>query len=1025
MMVREFIKEHGEIDDQTTTELTELAKDYLAGKELLPENASETASAFVQATEYMRSAKLREYLRQVSEMPMTEELGTTMVTDRGPEPVTMARLGIDPEGLTGDTQVDEKTASMLVLTDIYNQMSLRATMDKEYYRVFMSQKAMLGYLLEQRGDMTIGQLQNWLFGPRTTDSDGKSVRRGGVINLSMTKGLFAGIDTEKLAQILDSLGAEETLTADTVRDRLADQYPENKTPERTAEYWATITGTDDQLIPLAAQYRDRIQFATNLKGGAYSSLVKDWLTNDRNPARVKERGAVDTWYAMGPGNHSFIHEDTRSPALFGFRGMPNPLDIFGVTPMKMNEAYGAWMVKLLGKRTAGLLGFHSALGADPIGKGIPGALGSMIKGTAWGRELDKKLKIGAKPGADMARIQAVRIIDSVTQHSYSIMGELAGAGFDRESSLLLVEAIGGIKQKNQQFDPATRSLDEPDIHRYNRVFANSRTVPLTAADRAWLEDDSIAWTDPTGASVVHSIDDLRAIGHENYLRKGQMSVKLLTEMLRMVPDANFELLSEKGGSAGLNTFDRNELRAEFSRIAEHMMYLDHNALTTSLTQRAADPNPLSVPIRHFTIDDIISRVNRVESRLEKVGSTVPAEMGRIDWPHVWVNLGKDENGNDIVYEAEMLKEFVSFFYKAKARKVAELGVYGVQQVNYNNALENTPVLAKLGLPVTADRMPADMFSLVKDSMEDKTDPVTGAVIGKKKNWEVLGLSEEDLRRLRSDGYVMFEVDDNAGGKRMVRIDLPDKRSGSLEGVYFTEYDQYAKIEKKTDQGFVTTYDPFAKLGEEDLNYLFGKMGASGLDGEQGKVTFNIDDEMGAKHKALGIYFNYMEKLMQVSEFAEATKKRKKFWAFMTNINRIMRWSVYAGVVAGLTINPAMLGVFIWTPDMLIGMFVWDWLFARFLNRARDGWGGRNGIAEELVQKLEGMRNTFEQARNAQALSTDNLNMLDNYVKNIEKMWEDTMEKFSKLVKYSPNSTQEVSSGFVNFADTFVKTNMSL
>ena len=177
----------------------------------------------------------------------------------------------------------------------------------------------------------------------------------------------------------------------------------------------------------------------------------------------------------------------------------------------------------------------------------------------------------------------------------------------------------------------------------------------------------------------------------------------------------------------------------------------------------------------------------------------------------------------------------------------------------------------------------------------------------------------------------------------------------------------------------------------------------------GKLIEEINGEIANKRKALNFYFQFTQRQLQTQEFAEVAKIKKKAWNLLAISNRIARWTFFPGVILGLTVAPGLLLIF--RPELVILLFFWDWIFSRFLNRSRDGWGARNGIAEETAQKLEGMRSIFEKGRAAASLTGDEVRMMGVYMGAIDKMWEDLMPSYDKVVKYKKNVTQKLSTDF--------------
>lgn len=947
-----------------------------------------------------RAGKLLNYYKEISRPPLSEELAATMLSSASGvkiRPINAAQIGINPEKI-GQEGISEQEMVIITLINAYNEAAAKALNDDKFRtEVFKPNLEIFTYLLSRKKDMTFTQLQRFLGeGPLA----------------SLTAELFPNLFAQEQTKQENGKYSIANIQAIILNRLTSNPDFASLTEEQKQELIAIET---ELLIGDQSNYLDINGISFN-KGSMYSGLQKKFMTNRKyNPAAVKgSRGEVGLWYSFF-GNRATIAEDTRP---FGYF---TPF----ASSMKMNEAFGAYVVrgfqkvagKKWGSRIAGTFGFHDAFGADPIGKGLGGQLSTLWPFSVIREKYIKK--IDAVDKTYMERLTSARIADTVAQHSASIIGEL---GKESSQVVLILESIGGFKQEAQGYENSLRDFREPDEHRFNRVFSKSMNLPPSDLRENWLANDSIMGRD---------MDDLITEGHELFLRKGQMSDNLKELIVALVPDVGSDPTRVESMKKKIYGTEY-DLKEQFEKIANAMMTADLAEFNKAKVGTAV---PLGTVIRHYTIEDLINAVDQAEADLDDPDKIT-------DWPHVRVKIGESTE----LYEIDLIKEFVKYFYSAKAAKVIEFGVYGQKAVKAEKALATSVFTVPVGFKDNSSTnnqetksiagMYPESFSLMETQEYDysKTPPTTiGTPIDNK---AALKMTDQDIESLQARGYVLIKHPDDP--TRILRIEFSDKQRRHLSMVNFVEYDQDVKIMKQTPQGFITPLAPVDAATEDRNNFLFGHMEYDTATGKPlttfakkrskdliGKVPIAIRDDIDNKNRGLGIYFEYLQKLMQTTELAEVTRKRAKFWAFITKVNKVIRWGVYSGVALGLTVYPPLLSLSLLSPNVFISVVLWDWFMSKYLDRSRDGWKGRNGIAEETAQKLEGMRNTFEQCRNGQTLPTDTLNMLAAYTKNIEKMWEDVMEKFEKLYKYKPNMTQEVSSAVFDYSRAFMKMNTDM
>lgn len=977
-----------------------------------------------------RAEVLKRVYENTAAMPLMEELGSYLQDHPLTERISLSLIGLNPESFTAnpDKPLDEKVIATAAMVDMLNRIADRLNgLPEEEFKKYAADydyvKSTLAREIQERGDMTIGEMyrfmnrltefnklalifkdgDNRIFADNITsrkgvDKDGKTeyteyfvdgVWKRDYANAPYEPeplAILRKYRNEKMSaldfniQMLAQFGGAKALLQGkpelqnpdfTSQDKLRDLYNkylnnELNTPELKRELYYLLVEANRSTIGLASEHitDPLMTFSTGLTGGSYSSTARTFLTSGMHKQRHNlgkggtNRKAVDMIYAF-KGNKAAIMEDTRGSALFILRGLWNPLDILGVTPYKMNEAYGAWVVRLLGKKAAGFFGFHDALGANPIEKGIPGGLGRL----PIFKELSAKLKIPAIEDPIMNRIKSPKIIDTVAQHSASIGQELGKFGLSQSEILLIMEAIGGFKMESTGYSNSRNSFHDIDEHRYNHSLAQMEH--LSPELKAFLTKDTINGLD---------IDELVEQKFSPFLRKGQMSDNLLKLITSMTTANRMQdyVDAHKKENPGVKGTDVIEL---FYKMGKAMMQEDLEACKQTDAAGAISYDGE----KHFTIKELIDRVNMVENSTgpggsvnlkgkDAAGNTI--DLGKGDWPEMKVRIG------DEFYDVDDVKMFVDQFYKAKSKIVMEIGVFGQakgKQLDITNLLPNEQVLLE-----------KNHFVIIRDP-RDKTRFV----------------------RVTSEKYA----------------DTSDPR-GYKEVFYEAVYDPNAQIQKLSPQGLPIKYDAIPAFSDTDITYLFGEAKTDGdyefLEDGGGKVVDSIDDDIEAKKSALDYYFQFTQRYLQTMEFAEVAKLKKKLWGFFANMNRIIRWTSMASIVIGLTVWPPALGIIFARPDIALSIFAWDWTMSRFLNRSRDGWGARNGIAEEVIGKLDGMRSMFEQARAAQSISTDNQMMLRSYLGAIEKMWEDLMPSYDKVVKYKPNITQRISNDFWNLSKQFVQ-----
>jgi len=455
--------------------------------------------------------------------------------------------------------------------------------------------------------------------------------------------------------------------------------------------------------------------------------------------------------------------------------------------------------------------------------------------------------------------------------------------------------------------------------------------------------------------------DLINDGHQAFLLKGQLSDGLLNDIKDLI------------------YVDNPGLRPKFQDIGNAMMEEDLDTWASARAALAADNRPYKDEHQHFTIKDLIERVNRVESNVNKPGQAVNTlYMGRGNWPNLEVQIGKDASGNPQYFDIDDVKKFIVHFYKAKAKQVLETGVFGLTQKD-------------------------DLMIAGAPNMPPSKSP----------RYLGLGITHDEEIRLNNGDYIT-KLDPSTGKIVKVGFGLSSDRSHYSFFVY--EYNRSSKIEKQSMQtGMKIQFPSVQEASEAELLDLIGEVDiVDPATGEKylkkkGKIIDEIDGEIKNKKAALNFYFMFTQRTMQTQEFAEVAKLKKKLWGWLANLNRIARWTVFTGFIVSMVAAPHLLMLF--KAEYVAAIFIWDWIASRFLNRSRDGWGARNGIAEETASKFEGMRSIFEKGRTAQTITGDEVRMMSVYMGAMNKMWEDLMPSYDKVVKYKKNITQNLSTDF--------------
>ena len=597
--------------------------------------------------------------------PLNEEVGAAMYNQSLYSRMTLAQIGIDPEKLRGQSeQIGDEVVVANVFTDMYNkvwerleQMRNDESVSYEDYKAyqdnFVNARTLLARSVMERGPMNLeeamryaGRLQSIYF-PKLypNDPEGKPL-----LDLPSAKvGMIDGKETVTYSPAAEKL---RSLKADLAEGRI-DTTAYN---QKLLEYFGENTGKAEQYI-----HADGMIFSTGVTGGYYQDQIVDYLSKE-SPLHIQTNRKAISWTHAFGGNMATIQEDSRGTAGFFLRGLWNFNDILGVTPYKMNEAYGAWVVKLLGKRTAGLFGFHDALGANPIEKGLPGALGRlpMFKGLA------ERLKIPMHEKRFTDRITSPRIIDINAQIIGSVESKLREVGKDNGRVYIILEAMGGLKFEGQQHSLSLDAFLEPDETRFNPVMLPLIKAPLSGENYAErrLKNDSIngvALWDYSGGGTGKPGALMTAENHTPYLLKGQLSDNLLIDLKSVT------LKSAKAA-------DGTSLATRFDEIGKSMMTYDMNSWNKGTG-------------KHFTVKELIEQVSRIESNT-RVGEDVnSAYDGMGTWPELFVKIGSDPSLSNpdnpdpsgIYYNIDDVKLFIEHLYKSKALGVLETGVYGLTE----------------------------------------------------------------------------------------------------------------------------------------------------------------------------------------------------------------------------------------------------------------------------------------------------------------------------------------------------------
>jgi hypothetical protein len=951
----------------------------------------------------------------VGKTPLNEEVGAAIYNQSLYSRMTLAQIGIDPEKLQGQKeQIGDEIVVANMFTDMYNQVwdrleKMRADKSvsyedyKEYQDNFVNARTLLARSIMERGPMNLEEGMRYvdrlkrIYFPKLypKDADGKPL-----IDIPSAKvELVDGKEVVTYSAAAENL---RSLKADLAEGRI-DMGTYNK---KLLEYFGENTGKAEQYI-----HADGMIFSTGVTGGGYQDQAVDYLTK-LSPLNLKKTRKDVTWSHAFGGTKAMIQEDSRGTAGFFLRGLWNFNDILGVTPYKMNEAYGAWAVKLLGKRTAGMFGFHDALGANPLEKGIPGGLGRLPIVKEWAKRYEAahpgftfQIPMHEKKYTD--RITSPKMIDINAQIINSIQSKLVEVGKDNSRILIILEAMGGLKFEGQQHSLSLDAFLEADETRFNPEMMAMITPPmptippaLPAVDyaRLRLKNDSIngieLWDTATGTPGKLMTDE----NHTPYLLKGQLSDNLLRDLKAVT-------------LKGIEAADKTPLVDRFDEIGTAMMDFD----IKSWNKGVVDPTRPGSG-RHFTVKELIEQVSRIESNT-KVGEDVnSAYDGFGTWPDMYVKIGTDSSRppsinpadpEGIYFNIDDVKSFIEHLYKARALEVLETGVNGL-----------TPKTQK---DPTGKSIPGAFVEFKPAPGQDLSETeeiklVNGEYISKVND-------KNEVVKVGLHRYIktiMVTVPDPADPTKTITVPKQQEVQEVVEYVYNKE----KKIEKQSLQtGFKIPFPPVEGATQAELLDLIGKFDIDPVSNDRtniakdaalekdltGKLIEEINGEIANKRLALDFYFRFTQRQMQTQEFAEVAKIKKKAWNMLAISNRIARWTFFPGLILGLTVAPGLLLIF--RPELVILLFFWDWIFSRFLNRSRDGWGARNGIAEETGQKLEGMRSIFEKGRTASTLTGDEVRMMRVYMGAIDKMWEDLMPSYDKVVKYKKNVTQQLSTDF--------------
>ncbi|MFQ5492742.1 MAG: hypothetical protein ACE5DX_01105 [Candidatus Dojkabacteria bacterium] len=958
-----------------------------------------------------RAKRLHEAL---SEPPHLEEIGSALYMRPITERLTMAEIGINPEKLGAEGVITEHeiVAGMTVkaingihdkLLELKTRVELGEEDEETYLELFTKYKkarVSMAILLEQNGTRTVDHLPGFLTrlkrrypelfeGINMPTVDSIDPQSGETTYSGSAEDLFSiREDFNTALKNLDSQFEDGDVSKNDYETR------RRSLEEGFNEQIREMIGEDnigDQSQHLKILIDKNGNIMTRYQGHYSANMVK-YLRSDLNPGKTLQRNKVNLWHSM-IGTKSIPHEDTRGGALFFLKGFWNPLDILGITPYKMNEAFGAYGMgafkKVLGKRLGSKVGgifFTEQLGADPIGKGLPGGLGTL----PILKDLRKRLFIA--PHQDVrAKLTSPHARDTVEQHSQSIAYELQQSGRSSSETLIILEAIGGFEQDvtSGRFVAGWQGFKEIDEHRQNPVLAQLGGFPASITTS--LTGDTLL-----GEGVSDAFDG------ESRLRKGQMSDSLKGDIIEMIDP------KERDATKYDIADEKKSISDAFALIADAMMREDKSTFSDN-----------NIPGDHFTLYELLDRMKRLEYG-HGPESTVPegSPDGKGTWPNIDVRIG---HGNEALYvDTEIVKDFIRHMFKAKAKRIMEVGVYGFD-IAYRRDDEGKPFRDDQGSPVPAQEWLDNLSPYPKDS--------------KNQDIKLPRLDRAALASLERDGYTTV-TDDKGKSVVVIRRETFGPR-GRMIRYFQGEYSKTASIKKKTPQGFFIDYPPVPGVSAAELAHLFGfELTDTGQlarddDGnliktkEKGTIDGNIDGEIANKKLALDLFFRYQERLQQMDEFANVAKYKKKLWGWLAKVNKILRWTIYTSVILGFAhVSVPFLGLQFASmlPSLggpLVGIFAWDWMFSRFLDRSRDGWGARSKIADETLGKLQGMRSVFEQARAGQALSSDNIAMLFTHMGAIDAQWEGTMPAYNDVVKYSENLTQRTSKDFWELGKQFI------